>query len=87
MTLGQACPHGCAGVNVCDSRRPLHETRAAFPGVDFSCVTSGDEDAWWREAHAAVNPSGEYALGESEHACTLRGIRFLKWLMTRWAAA
>lgn len=74
-----------AGINVCDSRRPLHETRAAFPGVDFSLVTSGDEDVWWREAHKDVNASGEYALGESEAACTARGVRFLKWLMTRRA--
>jgi hypothetical protein len=33
------------GLLVCNKRRPLSETIREFPNVDFSLVTSGEEDA------------------------------------------
>ncbi len=74
------------GPNPCDQRRPLHLTKEHFPGVDFSAVQT-DEDVLWKQVHAEQHTSGEYDVGESEDAVTVRGIRFLRWLMTRSAPA
>jgi broad specificity phosphatase PhoE len=35
------------GLLVCNKRRPLSETIREFPDVDFSLVTSGEEDTLW----------------------------------------
>ncbi|CAL8471428.1 g10970 [Coccomyxa elongata] len=70
------------GPNLCDQRRPLHLTKEHFPGVDLSAVQT-DEDVLWKQVHAEQHTSGEYNVGESEDAVTVRGIRFLRWLMTR----
>lgn len=59
-------------------------TKEAFPGVDFSLVETVD-DVMWERVHKQQHSEGEYDEGESEDACTLRGIKFLKWLMTRHA--
>ncbi|BDA46810.1 Phosphoglycerate mutase-like protein [Coccomyxa sp. Obi] len=70
------------GPNLCDQRRPLHLTKEHFPGVDFSAVQT-DEDVLWERIHAEQHTSGEYDVGESEDTITVRGIEFLRWLMTR----
>lgn len=72
------------GPNLCDQRRPLHLTKEHFPGVDFSAVQT-DDDVLWEKIHDEQHSSGEYDVGESEVAVTLRGIKFLRWLMTRSA--
>ena len=74
------------GPNLCDQRRPLHLTKEHFPGVDFSLVQT-NEDELWKQVHAEQHTSGEYDIGESEDAVTVRGLRFLQWLMTRLASA
>ncbi|KAK9839328.1 hypothetical protein WJX81_008390 [Elliptochloris bilobata] len=70
------------GPNRCDRRRLLSSTRAQFPGVDFDFVASED-DEWWEREHAVPQSCGCYSRGESEAQCTERGVRFLKWLMSR----
>ena len=67
-----------AGPSQCDKRRPLHESAAAFPGVDFSLIES-DEDVLWREG-----------MVEGESNVVVRGMKFLEWLMQvglGWEAA
>lgn len=73
-----------SGPNLCDQRRPLHLTKEHFPGVDFSTVQTND-DVLWGKVHAEHHMTGEYDMGESEDAVTLRGIKFLRWLMKRLA--
>lgn len=46
----RACPLPWRQVHPCDKRRPLSQTRALYPGVDFSLVDS-DEDYLWQPAH------------------------------------
>jgi len=55
-----------AGPSQCDRRRPLSETRAAFPGVDFSLVEHED-DVMWETQHV-----------ESESAVVARGMKFMQ---------
>ena len=71
-----------AGQNRCDSRRPLQQTKEAFPGIDFSGVPT-EEDVLWARISGQRNPSGLYLDGETEEATTQRGLQFLKWLMER----
>eukprot|EP00887_Chlorella_sp_A99_P002998 scaffold9.g2998.t1 len=59
------------GPSQCDKRRPLGESREAFPGVDFSLIES-DEDVLWREG-----------MVEGESNVVVRGMKFLEWLMQR----
>ncbi|GAB4821611.1 hypothetical protein N2152v2_008657 [Parachlorella kessleri] len=59
------------GPSQCDRRRPLSETRAAFPGVDFSLIEHED-DVMWETQHV-----------ESESAVVARGMKFMQYLMSR----
>ncbi|KAL3135524.1 hypothetical protein ABBQ38_006004 [Trebouxia sp. C0009 RCD-2024] len=63
----------------CDSRRSLSETKAQFPGVDFSLIQS-EEDTMWPEFTQAAHRS---TFGEPDTHVTERGINFLRWLMDR----
>ena len=58
------------GPSSCDSRRPLSEAAAAFPGVDFSLIAD-DVDPHWHPGNV-----------EPEEAVVLRGRQFLQWIMT-----
>lgn len=54
--------------------------------MDFSLVQDhSGEDVMWEELHDLLQSSGDYDIGESQDACTVRGIQFLKWLMQRCA--
>eukprot|EP00884_Botryococcus_braunii_P017257 jgi/Botrbrau1/4214/Bobra.0044s0017.1 len=70
------------GPNRCDSRRDIRETRAAFPGVDFSLIEEGP-DGIWEENHHIQQTSGCYPVGEGEDAVMARGVAFFRWLMQR----
>jgi hypothetical protein len=59
-------PLCAAGPSPCDKRRPLSESRAAFPGVDFSLIEH-EEDVMWETQHV-----------ESESAVVARGMKFLQ---------
>ena len=74
----------CAGSSPCDSRRPLHLTQEHFPGIDYSQIET-DEDVQWQKVHEQINNKGEYRVGESEDATEQRGLKFLKWLLARYA--
>ncbi len=62
----------------------MHITREHFPGIDFSGIET-DEDMQYKRVHDQVNSRGEYRFGESEEATEQRGLKFLQWLMARWA--
>lgn len=70
------------GSNRCDSRRDVRETRAAFPGVDFSLIEEG-EDSIWADNHQLQPSGGCYPSGEGEYEVMARGVAFVRWLMQR----
>lgn len=51
---------------MCDKRRPLSESKAAFPAVDFSLIEHED-DIMWETQHV-----------ESESSVVVRGAKFLQ---------
>lgn len=68
--------------NRCDRRRPLKDTKASFPGVQF-----GDEiaqvDNLWDSLSARATGEAWYTHGESLHDITTRCTAFLDFLRAR----
>ena len=54
----------------CDRRRKTSEYRGMFPGVDFSCVTEGEDVLWG-------------TMNESNEMMCERAHRFMEWVMRR----
>lgn len=75
-----------AGPNRCDRQRPLSETKAAFPGVQFSDDILEVDEQW-----ETLNswPTGEswYSHGENASVITTRCKAFLEYLRARFGSA
>eukprot|EP00966_Prymnesium_polylepis_P298347 6894178-Prymnesium_polylepis.1 len=61
--------------HTCDGRRPLSELKFEFPHVDFSEITSEEDEMW---EHKEDTPSPQEST-----ACMARGRRLLRWLWER----
>jgi len=62
-------------VHTCDGRRAKSVLAAEFPHVDFSEVTSEEDEMW---EHKEEEPSPQ-----DSRACSARGLRLLQWLWER----
>lgn len=67
------------GLHTCDRRRPRSALAVEFPHVDFSEVTSEEDEMW---DHKEDPPNGSH-LPQYSTRCSARASRLLEWLWRR----